>query len=42
MKIVILCGGRGTRIRDVAFDIPKPIAYLFPIQEVTFALEVLW
>lgn len=25
MKIVILCGGRGTRIRDVADDIPKPM-----------------
>jgi len=25
MKVVILCGGRGTRIRDVAEDIPKPM-----------------
>ena len=25
MKTVILCGGRGTRIRDVADDIPKPM-----------------
>lgn len=25
MKIVILCGGFGTRIRDVAEDIPKPM-----------------
>jgi len=25
MKVVILCGGRGTRIRDVAYDIPKPM-----------------
>ena len=25
MKVVILCGGRGTRIRDVADDIPKPL-----------------
>lgn len=25
MKTVILCGGRGTRIRDVAADIPKPM-----------------
>ena len=25
MKTVILCGGRGTRIRDVASDIPKPM-----------------
>src|SRR5262245_24426545 len=25
MKVVILCGGRGTRIRDVADDIPKPM-----------------
>jgi glucose-1-phosphate cytidylyltransferase len=24
MQGVILCGGRGTRIRDVAADIPKP------------------
>ncbi|MEX0596851.1 MAG: sugar phosphate nucleotidyltransferase, partial [Candidatus Paceibacterota bacterium] len=25
MKVVILCGGFGTRIRDVADDIPKPM-----------------
>jgi glucose-1-phosphate cytidylyltransferase len=25
MKTVILCGGRGTRIRDVAPDLPKPM-----------------
>lgn len=25
MKVVILCGGKGTRIRDVADDIPKPM-----------------
>jgi glucose-1-phosphate cytidylyltransferase len=25
VKVVILCGGRGTRIRDVADDIPKPL-----------------
>jgi glucose-1-phosphate cytidylyltransferase len=25
MEVVILCGGRGTRIRDVAEDIPKPM-----------------
>lgn len=25
MTVVILCGGRGTRIRDVADDIPKPL-----------------
>jgi glucose-1-phosphate cytidylyltransferase len=25
MKTVILCGGRGTRIRDVSDDIPKPM-----------------
>jgi glucose-1-phosphate cytidylyltransferase len=25
MKTVILCGGRGTRIRDVAADLPKPM-----------------
>ncbi|MBU4355382.1 MAG: glucose-1-phosphate cytidylyltransferase, partial [Proteobacteria bacterium] len=25
MKAVILCGGKGTRIRDVADDIPKPM-----------------
>ncbi|MCC6417065.1 MAG: glucose-1-phosphate cytidylyltransferase [Gemmataceae bacterium] len=25
MQVVILCGGQGTRIRDVADDIPKPI-----------------
>jgi glucose-1-phosphate cytidylyltransferase len=25
MKVVILCGGKGTRIRDVAFDTPKPM-----------------
>ena len=26
MKVVILCGGKGTRMRDVAEDIPKPLA----------------
>jgi glucose-1-phosphate cytidylyltransferase len=25
MKTIILCGGRGTRIRDVAADLPKPM-----------------
>jgi glucose-1-phosphate cytidylyltransferase len=25
MKVVLLCGGKGTRIRDVADDIPKPM-----------------
>ncbi|MCX6535397.1 MAG: sugar phosphate nucleotidyltransferase, partial [Actinobacteria bacterium] len=25
MKTVLLCGGFGTRIRDVADDIPKPL-----------------
>ena len=25
MKTVILCGGRGTRIRDVSADVPKPM-----------------
>lgn len=25
MKVVILCGGLGTRIRDVAADVPKPM-----------------
>src|SRR5215813_12350915 len=25
MQVVILCGGHGTRIRDVADDIPKPM-----------------
>jgi len=28
MKVVILCGGRGTRIRDVTQDIPKPMIQL--------------
>ena len=33
MKVVILCGGFGTRIRDVAQDIPKPMIPLgtYPI-----------
>lgn len=35
MKIVILCGGQGTRIRDVAENVPKP---LIPIGR----LPVLW
>jgi glucose-1-phosphate cytidylyltransferase len=35
MKVVILCGGRGTRIRDVADDIPKP---MIPIG----GLPILW
>src|SRR5205823_1665727 len=25
MQVVILCGGQGTRIRDVAEDLPKPM-----------------
>src|SRR5213082_1197934 len=25
MQVVILCGGKGTRIRDVAGDLPKPM-----------------
>ena len=25
MKTVILCGGKGTRIRDVSSDVPKPM-----------------
>lgn len=35
MKVVILCGGQGTRIRDVAEDIPKP---MIPIN----GLPILW
>lgn len=35
MKTVILCGGRGTRIRDVADNIPKP---MIPVGE----LPILW
>lgn len=33
MKTVILCGGQGTRIRDVAQDIPKPMVAIgrYPI-----------
>lgn len=33
MKTVLLCGGKGTRIRDVADDIPKPMIQLneYPI-----------
>jgi glucose-1-phosphate cytidylyltransferase len=30
MKVVILCGGFGTRIRDVAEDIPKPMIPVGP------------
>lgn len=30
MKVVILCGGFGTRIRDVADDIPKPMIPIGP------------
>src|SRR5215471_7326869 len=25
MQVIILCGGQGTRIRDVADDLPKPM-----------------
>lgn len=35
MKVVILCGGYGTRIRDVADDIPKP---MIPVG----SLPILW
>jgi glucose-1-phosphate cytidylyltransferase len=33
MKVVILCGGQGTRIRDVSEDLPKPMIPIagFPI-----------
>jgi glucose-1-phosphate cytidylyltransferase len=30
MQVVFLCGGMGTRIRDIAEDIPKP---MIPIGE---------
>ena len=30
MKVVILAGGYGTRIRDVADDIPKPMITIGP------------
>ena len=30
MKVVILAGGLGTRIRDVADDIPKPMIPIGP------------
>jgi len=30
MKVVLLCGGLGTRIRDVADDIPKPMIPIGP------------
>ena len=30
MKVAILCGGRGTRIRDVAENIPKPMVPIGP------------
>ena len=26
MKLIILCGGRGTRLRDLVSDVPKPLA----------------
>src|SRR4051794_21131913 len=35
MQVVILCGGMGTRIRDIADDIPKP---MIPIG----GLPILW
>src|SRR4051812_39228895 len=28
MKVVILCGGQGTRLRDVAEDLPKPMVQI--------------
>jgi glucose-1-phosphate cytidylyltransferase len=28
MQVVILCGGKGTRIRDVADDVPKPMIHV--------------
>ena len=28
MKVVILCGGRGTRIQDVSQSIPKPLVQI--------------
>ena len=30
MKVIILAGGFGTRIRDVAEDIPKPMIQIGP------------
>ena len=35
MKTVILCGGQGTRIRDVSDQIPKPLVPVGP-------LPILW
>ncbi len=35
MKVAILCGGRGTRIRDVSEDVPKP---MIPVG----GLPILW
>jgi glucose-1-phosphate cytidylyltransferase len=35
MKVCILCGGYGTRIRDVAENIPKP---MIPVRE----YPILW
>ena len=35
MKVVILCGGQGTRIRGIADDLPKP---MIPIGD----LPILW
>lgn len=35
MKVVILCGGQGTRIRDVTSDVPKP---MIPVGE----YPILW
>ncbi len=38
MKVVILCGGFGTRIRDVADDIPKP---MIPIGNYPILLHIM-
>ena len=42
MKTVLLCGGFGTRIRDVADDIPKPLIKVgeMPIDASTFKTRV--
>lgn len=40
MKVVILCGGKGTRIRDVSEDLPKPMIPIGPYPIVKHIMDI--
>lgn len=40
MKVVILCGGKGTRIREVEWDVPKPMIRIGEMPILTHILNI--